>query len=142
VEFFLERFSRNLGKEIRGVTPETTERLRSYHWPGNVRELENLVERAVVLATGPIVSIGEETALPAEGRARSEPAASPSRRWPSDGFQTLAETERRHIEASLTRSAGVIEGPNGAAKMLGLHPSTLRSRMKKLGITSPARRGS
>ncbi len=122
VNFFLQRFSRDLGKEIRGVGRGTMDRLLSYHWPGNIRELKNLVERAAVLATGPILVFGDGAPLsPATTAKRTE------------------EAEGRLIEASLERSAGVIEGPHGAAKMLGLNPNTLRSRMKRLGVKRTGR---
>jgi transcriptional regulator with GAF, ATPase, and Fis domain len=90
-----------------------------YPWPGNVRELQNVVERAAILAAGPIVEIPPELLATPE----SGPAS-----------QTLEDLEREHIVGVLRGTGGVIEGPRGAAGVLGLHPNTLRSRMKKLGI--------
>jgi transcriptional regulator with GAF, ATPase, and Fis domain len=119
VAFFLGRFAKKLGKPLSGVSRGSLERLVAYPWPGNVRELQNVLERAAILASGPLVEVPPELlATPA-----SEPAA-----------QTLEDFEREHIASVLRGTGGVIEGPRGAAGVLGLHPNTLRSRMKKLGI--------
>ncbi|HTQ40296.1 MAG TPA: helix-turn-helix domain-containing protein, partial [Pirellulales bacterium] len=99
------------------------ERLMAYPWPGNVRELENLLERAVILANSTTLEI--EPQLLALQPADEAQSASP----------TLQQVEREHIQAVLKQADGVIEGERGAAKVLGLHPNTLRSRMKKLGVT-------
>jgi transcriptional regulator with GAF, ATPase, and Fis domain len=101
------------------------ERLAAYPWPGNVRELENILERAVILAQGDTLEIGADL-LPT-----SAPAA------PNQALD-LATLERNHMHAVLEQTTWVIDGPRGAAKILGLHPNTLRSRMKKLGITRTA----
>jgi formate hydrogenlyase transcriptional activator len=149
VMFFLSRFSRKLGKHISGVAPETMQQLSAYEWPGNVRELQNVIERAVVLCEGPILEIDRDIVpLPAatsharEPVARSgSPEAAPRNelagvRAPApEGIASLEEMERRHIVAALASTAGVIHGPKGAARLLKLHPNTLRSRMEKLGIT-------
>jgi formate hydrogenlyase transcriptional activator len=151
VTFFLSRFSRNLGKRISAVAPETLQRLSSYEWPGNVRELQNVIERAVVLCEGPVLEIDRDLVpLPAATAHVSEPAtpsasaeAAPAnglagqvaRRAPPVDIVPLEEIERRHIMAALESTAGVIQGPKGAARILKLHPNTLRSRMEKLGIT-------
>jgi transcriptional regulator with GAF, ATPase, and Fis domain len=102
-------------------------RLVAYPWPGNVRELENVIERAVILAAGPTLEIGPDVlpinvaTMACEDRAPEQPA-------------TLETNEREHILTVLGQTGWVVEGPRGAAKILGLHPNTLRSRMKKLGI--------
>ncbi len=123
--FFAERFAQRLGKRIEGIAADTLERFVRYAWPGNVRELQNVIERAVILSSGPTLTLEHEL---------GSPAAAPD--GPSDhpDHLSLADLERRHIRSVLTRTAGVIEGPNGAAKILNLHPNTLRSRMQKLGI--------
>lgn len=129
------------------------EQLVSYSWPGNIRELRNVIERGVVLSDGPTFRLGHDLAPStirgntrrAEGRHSSPldaPAAgaetAPSVRVSSPPrLSTLEEVEREHIVAALRESRGVVEGPGGAARILDVHPNTLRSRMKKLGIKRP-----
>ncbi|HEX7359150.1 MAG TPA: helix-turn-helix domain-containing protein, partial [Bryobacteraceae bacterium] len=124
--FFAERFSRQLGKPFNGVAQETIDVLSGYDWPGNIRELQNVIERAVILNHGPVVKLGGDllsvTSFPA-----AEASGAPEQ-------ISLEEIERRHIGQILGTTAWVIEGPRGAARILGLHPNTLRSRMKKLGL--------
>jgi formate hydrogenlyase transcriptional activator len=143
VAFFLAHFCRRFGKSVGGVARETMDRLVAYRWPGNIRELQNVIERAVVLSQGTLLIL-DEGLLPAAPRHRGElgqparrPAAEPSEASPSAAL-ALDEVERRHILDVLRRTRGVIEGPLGAAKVLGLHPNTLRSRMKKMGIRRPS----
>ena len=123
VRFLVDRFASRTGKRIEGVSQETLRRLAAYRWPGNIRELENVLERAVILASGPILDLEIDVERP--------PAlAATEGTHPS----SLEEVERRHILDVLGQTNWVIEGPRGAAGILGLHPNTLRSRMKKLGI--------
>jgi formate hydrogenlyase transcriptional activator len=129
------RSGRDMGKRIDGVSRETMARLEAYDWPGNVRELQNVIERAVVLATGPILEIEPEQ-LPA-GSHTAAAAAAPAPAPRAEGGQTLEALQRRHIEHALAECGWVIEGARGAAALLGLNPNTLRSRMKKLGIRRP-----
>ena len=126
VQFMLNRFKMKLGKRIDGIGRATMQRLLDYHWPGNIRELENLLERAVILATGPVLEI-DPSALASETTSTGAQAA------PLD----LDAIQRAHILSILQRTDWVIDGDNGAAKLLGLHPNTLRSRLKKMGITRP-----
>jgi len=130
VTFFLERYAKRLGKQIDRVSEEVMNRLCSYAWPGNVRELQNVIERAVILSPG--------LALVLDHELQSAPSGS---REPADlgrpSSLSLEEMERRHILSVLATTAGVIEGPKGAATILNLHPNTLRSRMQKLGIRRP-----
>jgi transcriptional regulator with GAF, ATPase, and Fis domain len=151
--FFLSSLSKRFGKRIDAVSEETMERLVAYPWPGNIRELQNVIERAVVLSPGPVLELDRDlipTRTPenhpgandflghaagplvrkSSGRLRT--TGSSSRQMPS-----LQEVERGHILAALKHTGGVIEGPRGAAKILDLHPNTLRSRMQKLGIKRP-----
>ncbi len=100
------------------------ESLTNYNWPGNVRELQNVVERAVVLASGPIVDLDESML-----HSRSV--------TPDPAVDTLENMERNHILRALAETHWVIHGQKGAAEILGINPSTLRSRMNKLGITRP-----
>jgi len=105
------------------------EQLQRYPWPGNIRELQNVIERACVLASGPVVSLGEtlRTTMSVTLTAGS-PAVTP--------IVPLEESERAHIRRALSSAGGRIHGPQGAAEMLGINPSTLRSRMQKLGIST------
>ena len=125
VAFFLTGLAKRLGKPLQGFTAASLDRLRHYSWPGNVRELQNVVERAAILAQGPIVELHPEL-LPANP---AMPAAI------STAHPTLEELERQHILEVVRQTNWTIEGQKGAAVILGLHPNTLRSRMKKLGIT-------
>ena len=143
--FFVDRFSRKFGKAIQGISRSTLDRLLKYSWPGNVRELQNVVERAVILSRSSVLELAPDllpslvasTGVPApqsdledmRGSESSGPSAS-----------TLEEVERTHLDSVLTKTNGVVEGPRGAAIILGLHPNTLRHRMKKLGLTSSSYR--
>jgi formate hydrogenlyase transcriptional activator len=133
VMFFLARFAKEFGKPVEVVSQATMERLVAYDWPGNVRELQNIIERAAVLSSGRVLELGPDL-LPV-GRRAGE-ALSGSGESVGQAL-TLEEMERRHIRGALERSRWVIEGSAGAARALGLHPNTLRSRMARLAITRP-----
>jgi len=148
--FFLARYSKKLGKEIQGISPQTLERLSAYAWPGNVRELQNVIERAVILSRGSVLELEPdlipgltpaEPARSSEKISKATPAsaetASPASAA-SNAAATLEEVERAHIIAVLNQAGGVVEGQRGAAKILGLHPNTLRHRMRKLGLKRSA----
>ena len=126
--FLIDKSATRTGKRIEGVSRETLRRLTSYRWPGNIRELENVVERAVILATGPTLDFEID----------GEPFAGPTASMEDTPPSTLEAIERRHILAVLQQTHWVIDGPRGAAQILGLHPNTLRSRLKKLDITRSA----
>ncbi|MGH9885085.1 MAG: sigma-54 interaction domain-containing protein, partial [bacterium] len=126
VAFFQQKLAKKLGKPERKVSNETMRRLASYAWPGNIRELQNVIERAVVLSNGPLLEIALDFAPAPSGAA------------PDDGADSLEEVERRHIEAVLRRANWTIEGERGAAKILNLNPSTLRSRMANLNLKRPS----
>jgi formate hydrogenlyase transcriptional activator len=152
VTFFLSGFVKKFGKRISSISPETMARLTSYAWPGNIRELQNIVERAVVLCDGPVLELDQElvpisglasAATPGEAReapGHADPGAATPGEPSSAELPTLEEAERRHIVAALERTGGVIHGPRGAARILDLHPNTLRSRMERLGIKVPRAR--
>ncbi len=133
VQFFLAKFNARVGKSIVGVSPELMQRFASYAWPGNVRELENLVERAVILASGDTLDLRSTPFQPGATAAAARPGPVADAR--------LESIEREHIRATLERTAWVIDGPSGAALVLGLHPNTLRGRMKKLGLARPTPAG-
>jgi formate hydrogenlyase transcriptional activator len=129
--FFLSRFARKFGKPLEAVSRQTIELLARYSWPGNVRELQNIVERAAVLASGRTLELGPDLLPMSPGRAGSPGGAA------APAESTLEDVERRHIRQVLEQSRWVIEGPAGAARVLGIHPNTLRSRMVRLGIGRP-----
>ena len=123
VQAFIDRYSRKLGKQITSIQKETMKALQDYPWPGNVRELESIIERAVILCPGPVLQLADKLEI------SSPPLSSTVR--------TLEETERNQILKILSETRWRIEGKDGAAAILGLHPSTLRARMHKLGIVRP-----
>ncbi len=145
VHYFVARYAAKIGRRITSVPADAMERLVAYAWPGNVRELENVIERAVILSPGPDLRIAAG-ALPASATLPSPPPAAeaappveiavpPMPGPPADGASlSLEATERNHILAVLVRTGWRIDGAGGAARLLDLNPSTLRSRMKKLGI--------
>ena len=120
---FAMEFARRMGKPVRGIEGNAMARLMTYEWPGNVRELANVLERAVILCDGPTIL---DVHLGVIGRDRRE----------SGTFPTLEEVERQHIMRALAETGGVLAGPQGAAKLLGMRRSTVWSRMKKLKIQS------
>jgi formate hydrogenlyase transcriptional activator len=123
VQAFIERYARKLGKQITSIQKETMKALQDYPWPGNVRELESIIERAVILCPGPVLQLADKL----------EPSSLPL----SSAVRTLEEMERGQILKVLSETRWRIEGIDGAAAILGLHPSTLRARMHKLGILRP-----
>src|SRR5262245_4898285 len=135
VTYFVSRFAKKFGRKIDGVSRETMNLLTRYRWPGNVRELQNLVERAVVLATGPVLTVDAELLSIGDMHAPAVPETSLHDGPP----MSMRDAERQHIEAVLKQTKGVIEGPEGAARILNLNPNTLRSRMRKLGVVGKGR---
>jgi formate hydrogenlyase transcriptional activator len=134
--FFLTRYARKFGKSVESISEAAMQRLLSYAWPGNVRELQNVIERAVVLAAGRVLDVDPELtpAGPAPGGRASAPVA-PPRDEGAEGLAGVLEgVERAHILAALQQSGGVVDGVRGVARLLRMHPNTLRSRMEKLGI--------
>jgi len=119
--YFVTQLSEAVGKRIDSIEPGTLERLSKYAWPGNIRELRNVLERAVILSDGGILRIDD-------AELRNVPGKS------AISALTLAELEREHIIAVLKQTQGAIAGAGGAAKILGIPPSTLRSRMARLKI--------
>jgi DNA-binding NtrC family response regulator len=123
VQACIERYARKLGKQITSIQKETMKVLQDYPWPGNIRELESIIERAVILCPGPVLQLADKLEI------SSLPLSS--------AVRTLEEMERSQILKTLSETRWRIEGQNGAAAILGLHPSTLRARMHKLGIVRP-----
>ncbi len=126
VNFFVTKFAKRLGKQVEGISKETMNKLVNYPWPGNIRELQNIIERAVVVSTGPTIQI-DESVLGLNIVPETEVK------------ETLEEVERTHIIRALEQTNWVIHGKQGAASILGINPNTLRSRMQKLGIRKPRR---
>ncbi len=122
VAFFLTGLSKRLGKPLEGFNRGAMNALCEYAWPGNIRELQNVVERSAILASGPTLSVEP-------GILRSAPVGDGG-----NGGGRLLDIEKAHIREVLRATRGVIEGPRGAAQQLGLHPNTLRSRLKKYGM--------
>jgi len=126
VRHFVQRAARRMNKAIDRISCETMDALTQYPWPGNIRELENVIERAVILTSGPVLRVPirdlHTRIAPGHNHERS---------------QTLEEVERRHIVTTLKETRWVLSGPRGAATRLGLNRATLYFRMKKLGIVRP-----
>lgn len=123
VDFFVHKISRRLGKSIESIPTAVMNELQNYHWPGNIRELENVLERAVINSSGPKLRLADELEKPHRD-------LTPARK-------TLDEVEREHIIRVLDMTHRKVSGKDGAAEILGLDRSTLRARMRKLGIRQP-----
>jgi formate hydrogenlyase transcriptional activator len=140
VAFCISRFSKRLGKKIDGVSTESMENLVNYPWPGNIRELQNIIERAVVLSVGPTLRLDRDLVpVAASTKSKEAPEKDAPEHQRADlesqkPLLTLEEVDRNHILAALQHAGGVVDGPKGAARILNLHPNTLRHRMDKLGI--------
>ncbi|QDA59869.1 sigma-54-dependent Fis family transcriptional regulator [Hymenobacter jejuensis] len=127
IRFFLEGFTKKMGKPVRGLRERDLRAMQQYSWPGNIRELEHVLEQAVIVSTGPFLEFAGFSAAAAQ--------ASPPIPLPDYApIKTLRDQERDHILAALQRTAGRVSGPNGAAVLLDINPKTLEARMKKLGI--------
>ena len=115
---FVIEFSKTFGKRIDAIARDSMAMLQGYHWPGNIRELRNVVERAMIAASGPRLTISLPAASPVTGTVRVK----------------LEEVEREHIRSILERVRWRVRGAGGAAEQLGLRPTTLETRMAKLGL--------
>jgi len=120
VRYFVRKFAGRMDRSIETVPSETMNALINWHWPGNVRELENFIERSVILT---------------EGTALRAPLAELQGEGPGGEEQSLANSEREHILRVLRETGGMISGPAGAARRLGVKRTTLQSKMQRLGIT-------
>jgi chemotaxis protein methyltransferase CheR len=125
VDFFVDKISKRLGKSIESIPTSVMNTLQGYQWPGNVRELENVLERAAINSSGPKLRLVDELELkkPHQDLTTTQ--------------KTLAEVERDHIVRILEQTNWKVSGKNGAAEILGLNRSTLRARIRKLGIHQP-----
>ena len=129
VHFLIKKYAMKIGKKVTAINEPSMQRLQAYRWPGNIRELENVIERAIILADGDTLEI-EADLLP--GRAE------PANNGETANDASFAAVSKQHILSVLEQTKWVIEGENGAAHILNLQPSTLRYRMKKLGIVKPS----
>jgi formate hydrogenlyase transcriptional activator len=125
VEYFAHRLSKRAGKKITGISSQTLDLLQSYPWPGNIRELQNVIERAVIVSDGELLTVDSRWLA---GRSTQPPAG----KQPLG--DTLGERERAMIEAALVEAKGRVSGPSGAAAKLGLPRSTLESKIRSLGL--------
>ena len=125
VWFFIHRHQKELGRRITSVPQDVMYALQHHAWPGNVRELENIVERAIIASDGDTLRLDEP--IPMAGRSTTLAALS----------ENLDGVQRLHIETVLERCGWRINGAGNAAERLGVHPNTLRFRMKKLGVAGP-----
>jgi PAS domain S-box-containing protein len=134
VHYFVARYAAKIGRQISRVPRDVMQRLIAYSWPGNIRELENVIERALILSPGPDLLL-EPGMLPVTSstvpmNTHIQPGLPDS---PTDSL-TLEDAERNHVITVLKQTKWRVDGPHGAARILNVHPNTLRSRMKKLGI--------
>jgi len=139
VRHFTQQFSRRMNKTIETIPSATMDALCRYHWPGNIRELQNVIERAVIISTGPALNVDvADLKFPKAGQA-VEKTALP--KLPTNGalHDVLEQSERQQILEALEQCNWVVAGPKGAALQLGMKRSTLQQRIRKLGI---ARRSS
>lgn len=120
--YFVRKHAKRIGKKFNAVPRNFMDTLKSYPWPGNIRELENVIERAIISSREPRLALTD---------AFAQRSAAPHKH----SFSTLNDIERQHIAETLKLTNGRVSGDHGAAKILGLKPTTLESRMKKLGMT-------
>ena len=123
VDFFVDKITKRMGKSIESIPVSVMNTLQGYHWPGNIRELENVLERAVINSSGPKLHLVDELKKPPKDVTAAQ--------------KTLNEVERDYIVRVLEQTHWKVSGQNGAAEILGLDRSTLRARMRKLGIRQP-----
>ena len=128
---FARRYAQSLQRPVPGLGDGVVKHLQEYAWPGNVRELEHLIRRAVVLCRGEVIRV-EDVPLPAEGEAKEEPVESP--------VEAKFKGEKQQIVEALQASEGRIYGERGAARLLGMNPERLRSRMRVFGLQRPKKR--
>ncbi len=124
VRHFCTKHGPTIGRQIEVIPQDVLDTLMEYHWPGNIRELENVVERSLILSSGRKLELGDWLR-----RKNTMPKKA--------GLISMEDCERNHIIAVLEHTRWTVSGENGAAKILNMIPTTLDSRMKKLGIQRP-----
>ena len=139
VRHFAEQCARRMNKKIETISTETLTQMRQYHWPGNIRELQNVIERAVILSSGPVLNVPlsefQSSVTPTAASGNGHSGTRPELSAGKDIRDVLEETERKHILNVLSQTNWVVAGPNGAALRLGMKRSTLQLRMRKLGLS-------
>jgi chemotaxis protein methyltransferase CheR len=123
VDFYIKKISKRMGKSVEIIPTNVMDALKNYHWPGNVRELENVLERAAINSSGSKLRLVDDLKRPRKDISTTQ--------------ETLEAVERDHILRILEQTQWKVSGKNGAAEVLGLNRSTLRARMRKLGIRKP-----
>jgi DNA-binding NtrC family response regulator/signal transduction histidine kinase len=134
VEYFVQRYAKKAGKNIRTIEKRTLERLRAYDWPGNIRELQNVIERSVILSAGDVFAVDEVWVSNESSRLSHESSQETSRAATPKPSERETRGEREIIEAALTASRGRVSGPSGAAATLRIPPSTLEHKIRALKI--------
>jgi formate hydrogenlyase transcriptional activator len=140
VRHFTQQFARRMNKKIEAISSETMSRMYDYYWPGNIRELQNVIERGVILSSGPMLEVSASDFKTNGGAIQNVSAAKveqPDGDARGNIQRVLEETERKQILAALEQSGWVVAGPKGAAARLGMKRSTLQVRIQKLGIVRP-----
>ncbi|MBU2511517.1 sigma 54-interacting transcriptional regulator [bacterium] len=127
-QFFINKFNKSIGKSVTEIPNQVMEQFNSYSWPGNIRELQNVIERAIINSTGKTLKLSNFSVIPEMTNTTTNTRC-----------KSLQQVEYEHIINMLEQADWIIEGEKGAAKSLGLNPSTLRGRMRKLGIQRPGR---
>jgi formate hydrogenlyase transcriptional activator len=138
VRHFAQQFCRRMNKVIETIPTATMDALSRYHWPGNIRELQNVIERAVIISTGPELHLDVADLKFPKANPKEERAAAPNSKTSGSLREVLGETERRQILEALKQCNWVVAGPNGAAARLGMKRSTLQLRIRKLRISHPS----
>jgi len=123
---FVAHYAKKYNRSVTGISPEVMDKMINYYWPGNVRELEHFIERSILLAKGPVIN---EVTLPVTHLGSKNATSGGNER-----IKTIDENERDYILNVLKKCNGRIRGSGGAAEVMGLPPTTLHSKMKKLGI--------
>jgi formate hydrogenlyase transcriptional activator len=126
IDHFVQLYAKRQGKSIVHIPDDVMEALKRHDWPGNIRELQNVIERGVIMTTGPVLTRQTTEHMRAPVRTNAQVESAPIR--------TLADAERAHITATLHETNWVVGGPRGAAAQLGLPRTTLIARMQRLGI--------
>jgi formate hydrogenlyase transcriptional activator len=132
VRHFVQHFSRRMNRSVETIPSETMRTLVRYDWPGNIRELQNVIERAVIVSTGPVLKVSLDDLRMRIPSAEASNGSSPSEDGKMRGV--LEHAERKQILAALKQANWVVAGPKGAADLLGMKRSTLQAHMRRLGI--------
>jgi PAS domain S-box-containing protein len=135
---FVTEFASRIGRRIDPLGPDATDRLKSYNWPGNVRELQNVIERAVITTRQGQLNLNLALPSSASPKQSIKPHSNDNGGKPIRTVRQLQELERENLLLALDAAHWRVSGKNGAARLLGIPPSTLQSRMKALGIKRPA----